>query len=61
MEWLSSNWLALALVLLVLIALAAFGAGGRGERTPRAGGCCGGMEHDNEAGGRGPSAAPRRS
>jgi len=48
MEWLSNNWIALALVLLVLIVLAAFGVGGRGERTHAAGGCCGGMEHDKE-------------
>lgn len=49
MEWLSNNWIVLALVLLVLIVLAAFGLGGRAERAPRAGGCCGAMERDKEA------------
>ena len=49
MEWLSNNWIVLALVFLVLIVLAAFGAGGqRNERAPRAGSCCGGMERDKE-------------
>ncbi len=48
MEWLSNNWIALALVFLVLIVLAAFGVGSRGERTPQAGSCCGGMERDKE-------------
>jgi len=48
MEWLSNNWIVLALVFLVLIVLAAFGVGGRGERALRAGGCCGGMERDKE-------------
>lgn len=49
MEWLANNWIVLALVFLVLIVLAAFGIGGRGERTPVAGGCCGGMRSDKEA------------
>jgi hypothetical protein len=48
MEWLSNNWILFALVFLVLIVLAAFGVGGRGERTPRAGSCCGAMERDKE-------------
>ena len=48
MEWILSNWIALALVLIVLVALAAFGLGGRSERTPQAGSCCGGMERDKE-------------
>jgi hypothetical protein len=48
MEWLSNNWIVLALVFIVLIVLAAFGVGGRGERKQRAGGCCGGMERDKE-------------
>ncbi len=49
MEWLSNNWIVLALVFLVLIVLAAFGAGGRGASTRVAGGCCGGMRGDKEA------------
>lgn len=49
MEWLSNNWIALALVLLVLIVLAAFGvAPRRGQASRHAGFCCGGMERDKE-------------
>lgn len=50
MEWLSNNWIVLALVFLVLIVLAAFGVGGRrNEGAPSARSCCGGMERDKEA------------
>jgi hypothetical protein len=48
MDWLSNNWVLLALVFIVLIVLAAFGVGGRGERTDGAGSCCGGMRRDRE-------------
>lgn len=46
MDWLSNNWMYLALAVCVVILLALFGR--RAEHTPGAGSCCGGMKHDKE-------------
>jgi len=50
MDWLSNNWIFVALMVCVVILLAVFGRRGGGKHAYGAGGCCGGVERGKQEG-----------